>query len=174
MPIPDDDLLNHPSLTTLESHVDLSHTCGYLSMLRTGWCSGAERYSITTSLSLSLSLSLSGAPVTGGGRGKKKKKPSNSHATNDQQKAEISEFLDDLRELGIGDPTSPPPDTLSSPAAPPECPTPDQSGSHSSGLTPVQERLSQEWIPLELSFGVPLFEQQANRAVCDKVSNTIL
>ena len=83
---------------------------------------------------------------------------------NEQQKAEISEFLDDLRELGIGDPKSPTPDLPSSPAAP--AAAPDAS---CPGLTQVQQKLVQEWVPLELSFGVPLFGEQANRAVCDKV-----
>ena len=36
VPIPEDDLLNHPCLQELETEVDLSHTCGYLSMLKTG------------------------------------------------------------------------------------------------------------------------------------------
>ena len=36
VPIPEDDLLNHPCLSRLEAQVDLAHTCGYLSMLRTG------------------------------------------------------------------------------------------------------------------------------------------
>ncbi|CAI8043415.1 Protein FAM91A1 [Geodia barretti] len=150
VPIPEDDLLNHPCLSRLEAQVDLAHTCGYLSMLRTG------------------------APCVNGG-GKGKKRPDRHHSSsNHQQKAEISEFLQDLRQLGIGgDPASPTPDTPTHPAPPPaEYPTPEQPGS--SGVTPVQERLGQEWVPLELSFGVPLFEQQANRAVCDKILERVL
>lgn len=36
VPIPDDDLLNHPCLRVLETEVDLAHSCGYISMLKTG------------------------------------------------------------------------------------------------------------------------------------------
>ena len=36
VPIPDDDPLNHPCLRVLEREMDISHTCGYLTMLRTG------------------------------------------------------------------------------------------------------------------------------------------
>ena len=88
----------------------------------------------------------------------------------EQKKTEISEFLNDLRELGIGDPKSPTDTSLQS--IPPQSSSPvpsyDQSDSHST-LSPVQQRLSWEWVPLELSFGIPLFSQEANRAVCDKV-----
>ena len=52
VPIPDDDPLNHPCLRVLEREMDISHTCGYLTMLRTGgsgtvyvcvctWCSSS-------------------------------------------------------------------------------------------------------------------------------------
>ena len=100
-PIPDDDLLNHPCLLTLEQEINLSHTCGYISMLKTGITIiiiGLEYISMAP---------LEGAPNhCGGGREKEKKKKKNSSG-NEQQKAEISEFLDNLRELGIGDPQSP-------------------------------------------------------------------
>ena len=83
---------------------------------------------------------------------------------------EISEFLDDLRELGIGDPTSPTADGSGSkpPKSHLDTAIPEVSDSHST-LSPVQQQLAWEWVPLELSFGVPLFHQGANRAVCDKV-----
>ena len=29
----------------------------------------------------------------------------------------------------------------------------------------------EDWVPLELCFGVPLFSEQANRDVCDKVGS---
>ena len=91
-------------------------------------------------------------------------------AGDDQQKTEISEFLDDLRELGIGDPTSPTTDGPGSkpPQSRSDAAIPEESDSHST-LSPVQQQLAREWVPLELSFGVPLFHQGANRAVCDKV-----
>ena len=82
-----------------------------------------------------------------------------------KQKTEISEFLDDLRELGIGDPKSP---TVEGQHSIPKEQPPKESHSDSS-MSPVQKRLAQEWVPLEMSFGVPLFNERANRAVCDKV-----
>ena len=36
VPIPDDDLLNHPCLQQLEAELDMAHSCGYVSMLQTG------------------------------------------------------------------------------------------------------------------------------------------
>lgn len=36
VPIPDEDPLNHPCLRVLENEMDLAHTCGYITMLRTG------------------------------------------------------------------------------------------------------------------------------------------
>ena len=89
--------------------------------------------------------------------------------SDEQKKTEISEFLDDLRELGIGDPKSP---TAEGPGSSPplsaDTATSAESETHSA-MTPVQQKLAQEWVPLELSFGVPLFNQRANRAICDKV-----
>lgn len=54
VPIPDDDLLNHPCLRVLENEVDLAHTCGYISMLKTGegqwvWC---DRHCMCTAVSM--------------------------------------------------------------------------------------------------------------------------
>lgn len=40
-------------------------------------------------------------------------------------------------------------------------------------LSPVQAKLRSEWVPLELSFGIPLFNESANAAVCDRVSLTV-
>ena len=65
--------------------------------------------------------------------------------------------MEDLRELGIGDPVvvvTPP--TLGINEEPPV----------------IKEHL--EWVPLELCFGIPLFHAEANRDVCDKVILHIL
>ena len=35
-PATTDDLLHHPSLAQLEREIDLRHTCGYITLLRTG------------------------------------------------------------------------------------------------------------------------------------------
>ena len=37
-------------------------------------------------------------------------------------------------------------------------------------LTPFQTKLASEWVPLELNFGIPLFNETSNAAVCDRVS----
>ena len=37
------------------------------------------------------------------------------------------------------------------------------------GLSAVEKKLVSEWVPLGLSFGVPLFDEGANKVVCDKV-----
>ena len=103
--------------------------------------------------------------MTGRGRNQPIRSRSHVSSSNDQQKVEISEFLDDLRELGIGDPKSP---TADGPGSRPATDSPDMAA-----LTDAQQRLVAEWVPLELSFGVPLFNMTANRAVCDKVSPVI-
>ena len=36
-------------------------------------------------------------------------------------------------------------------------------------MSPVVARMVQEWVPLELSFGIPLFNEKANEAVCERV-----
>ena len=108
----------------------------------------------------------SGAPTVNNG---KKRTIKSQSPSNEQQKAEISEFLDDLRELGIGDPLSPITTADDGP-----CSIPAQTESEESTLSPVQQKLASEWVPLELSFGVPLFNQRANRAVCDKVTIEIM
>ena len=36
-------------------------------------------------------------------------------------------------------------------------------------LPPAVAKLALEWVPLELSFGIPLFSESANKAVCDRV-----
>lgn len=65
---------------------------------------------------------------------------------------EISEFLEDLKELGIGGSDT----TATASVTPPPSLVPD------SGI-------DMQWVPLELCFGVPLFEPQANESVCNKV-----
>lgn len=60
--------------------------------------------------------------------------------------------MEDLRELGIGDPVAVvTPPTITINEEPPV----------------IKEHL--EWVPLELCFGIPLFDSEANREVCDKV-----
>jgi hypothetical protein len=39
-------------------------------------------------------------------------------------------------------------------------------------MSPLQKKLLEEWLPLELSFGIPLFSDDANHTVCDKVCIT--
>ena len=108
-------------------------------------------------------------PVTNMSKNRPIKTLPHPSPSDEQKKTEISEFLDDLRELGIGDPKSP---TAEGPGSSPppsaDTATSAESETHSA-MTPVQQKLAQEWVPLELSFGVPLFNQRANRAICDKV-----
>lgn len=79
--------------------------------------------------------------------------------------SEISDFLDDLQELGIGDEDHMPKHV--------KCLHQDftatQGGTVSFTPAVLQQKLSQEWVPLELCFGIPLFSDEANRHVCEKV-----
>ena len=40
-------------------------------------------------------------------------------------------------------------------------------------LSPVLAKLASEWVPLELNFGIPLFNESTNSAVCSRVSFTV-
>ena len=105
--------------------------------------------------------------------------------TETEDNPEIAEFLDDLKELGIGDLESPGVkedrsiDTGKSPLD-----TPMEGGRSSDSkecervtspveeLTPSEAALEEEWVLLEMFFGIPLFSEAANKAVCDKVCDT--
>jgi hypothetical protein len=104
------------------------------------------------------------------------------------KESKISEFLQDMKDLGMGEPASQPP--LSQPPVPNTSSVlPEHTSKASSrvgddvaaqsdaggaiddgrGLNVVEKRLVSEWVPLELSFGIPLFDEMANRMVCEKV-----
>ncbi len=109
-------------------------------------------------------------------------------AIDSEKQSKISEFLQDMQELGIGEPAPPPllPTTTTTTTTP-EIGTeqsyvgnPDSSSTLSgmdkamekepSGLTAVERRLASEWAPLGLHFGIPLFDEEANKIVCEKVN----
>ncbi len=37
------------------------------------------------------------------------------------------------------------------------------------GMSAQERKLMSEWVPLSLNFGIPLFNEEANKVVCDKV-----
>ena len=174
-----DDLLNHPCLSVLERELDLEHTCGYVTMLKTGappQLPGRQSKGKQQRAGLHQTPTKTGVAVNQEISAKEKEKQS-----------AISEFLEDLKELGIGDLKA----QLSAPkpteetkqndtgttktdtqdtqpkAAPPTQIEPDNGASES--LTDAQKKLQSEWVPLELSFGVPLFSEKANMQICEKV-----
>ena len=98
---------------------------------------------------------------------------------------EIAEFLDDLKELGIGDLESPGvKEDRSIDTGKSSLDTPMEGGRSSDSkecarvttpveeLTPSEAALEEEWVLLEMFFGIPLFSEAANKAVCDKVCDT--
>ena len=156
-----------------------------------------------------------------------------SLAKDADKQSKISEFLQDMRELGIGDPTpapgpAPMPEATPSPqnsigATPSTKPDSVPSSKSDSvlsikpnsipstksdsipstkmdsipstkmdsipgtseaatgegqqegcGLSAVEKRLVSEWVPLGLNFGIPLFDEQANKTVCEKVRRCFL
>lgn len=147
-PSSSDDLVQHPCLKQLEQQLDLTHTCGYVTLLRTG----APRTAHT--------------PHRRAGR---KPSPQVRKPTAEERakQHEISEFLDDLRELGIGEvKQSQVREQMSV-----ESRMEEQNGTDSAELMPpAVQRIATEWVPLELSFGIPLFSERANQVICDKVS----
>ena len=103
-----------------------------------------------------------------------------------KEKEKISEFLQEMQELGIGDPAPFPLPTADrneekfDPIATEVgsdsqtgATSQDQVGDRLLGLSPLEKRLMSEWVPLGLNFGIPLFSQEANAAVCDKVCGVI-
>ena len=105
--------------------------------------------------------------------------------------SKISEFLQEMQQLGIGDsaataplqPTATP-TTSSGPhkeasgetSKTEETVSRDQADERLAGedrmskLSPKEKSLMAEWVPLGLNFGIPLFSQEANNSVCEKVS----
>ena len=77
-------MLNHPCLSQLEKAIDMKQTCGYITMLRTGAPPTAHR-----------------KPRPHRKQGPHLQSPT---AAEKQKQHEISEFLHDLQELGIGEP----------------------------------------------------------------------
>lgn len=155
------DLLQHPCLHRLEEQVDLAHTCGYVTLLKTG------------------------VPLEAHSRTKHKRRrlqsPNGKLASkSNNEKQKITEFLQDMQELGIGDPTptpqSPPPADPSTSAAATAAATSSAAETSMAGrqgegcgLSAVERRLVSEWVPLGLNFGIPLFDEEANRIVCEKI-----
>ena len=143
-----DDPLNHPCLRQLERDLDVQHTCGYIRLLRTG--APPPRSKLRPESKASCGV----------------KKTEEDKAKN----AEISSFLEDLRELGIGQSQTPPndpPETQNGTATDEESHSNLENGIET--LSPVEKKIASEWVPLELSFGIPLFSDDDNKAVCDKV-----
>ena len=143
-----DDPLNHPSLRQLERDLDVQHTCGYIRLLRTGAPLPRSRLLPEDKASCRV------------------KKTEEDKA----KSAEISSFLEDLRELGIGQSQTPPNDpseAQNGTAADEESHSNTENGVET--LSPVEKKVALEWVPLELSFGIPLFSDDDNKAVCDKV-----
>ena len=167
----------------------MQHTCGYINLLRTGAPPQQQKANWRKSQ----------AGTAG------KKQPTTEEKA---KQVEISDFLEDLKELGIGEPKSPPATTE-------QISTQEETGHQQNGtgtaesgheqngtgtasskspsdntvgdaseadgglyceesMTPFQKKLLEEWVPLELSFGIPLFSDEANRTVCDKASITVM
>lgn len=111
-----------------------------------------------------------------------------NNTSSSENQSKISEFLQDMQELGIGD-VSPSLLTPSSPRGNGTKTSPSlQSsqergeagpsrmvgaeevvGGNGCGLSAVERRLVSEWVPLGLNFGIPLFDEEANKLVCKKV-----
>ena len=172
-----DELLQHPCLEVLEKEIDVQHTCGYINLLRTGAPPQLKKTKDRSTTSTN-----------------RQQQPS---AEEKAQQSEISNFLEDLKELGIDEPKTP---TATDQGSAVREGTASGTGSGqqqngtgtahvshsgdasngkedgaSSGLyceesmSPEQRKLLDEWLPLELSFGIPLFSDDANHTVCDKV-----
>lgn len=167
----------------LEKEIDIQHTCGYVNLLRTGAPPQPQ-----------------GAASNAGQSSASSRRSKQPTAEEKAKQSEISDFLEDLKELGLDEPKVTPAATEQTSSAQEEAGLQKQngtgtvavSGSHSNdtvvgeggttgaegsdhslysegSMTPSQKKMFEEWVPLELSFGIPLFSDSANRPVCDKV-----
>ena len=110
-------------------------------------------------------------PITKPTRSKKPLKRSNSllgslFGRANAQKAEIDEFLHDLKELGIGGKESEPPTPTDESSKGVE----HKNRITSSSSTEADSGPLSEWVILEMSIGIPLFSGDINKAVCKKVT----
>lgn len=160
----------------MEKEIDVRHTCGYINLLRTGAPPQQKKFKDQN--------------ATSSGR---KQQPS---AEEKAKQSEISDFLEDLKELGIDEPKTPTTTeqgsstqeeagrgqqlqngTGTAPLSHSDASNGKENGTRDSGgglyceesMSPLQRKLMEEWLPLELSFGIPLFSDEANHTVCDKV-----
>jgi len=82
------------------------------------------------------------------------------------QKEEIDEFLHDLKELGIGG-------VDSEPHTPTDVLDSTQKQETKSRIVSISNELDTrpqlDWVPLEMSIGIPLFSGDINKTVCKKV-----
>ena len=157
-----DDLVNHPSLRRLEERTNLNHSCGYVTLLQSGLPSEVKKKQRKASKAVQ--------PL--------KKEPMAESEGN----PEIAEFLDDLKELGIGDLDSPgvredtsintgkmPGETIDGDGPTSSSTQQGREESPAVELTPSEAALEEEWVVLEMFYGIPLFCEEANKAVCEKV-----
>ena len=136
-------------LLTLGTEVDLKHMCGFMTMLKIG-------------------MPRTKKPT------RSKKPPvmrNNLSSEAKAQRAEIDEFLHDLKELGIGGMES----KLHTPTDASET---SDGIEHKNGITTKNVEADSspllEWVPLEMSIGIPLFSGDINKAVCKKVTRIII
>ena len=80
------------------------------------------------------------------------------------KKEEISEFLEDLKELGIGEQIETPVSRNE-----PVSETSNTGLEEEESSSAAVQKLSSQWVPLELCFGLPLFNDEANRIISQKV-----
>ena len=100
---------------------------------------------------------------------------SKSSVIDQEEQSRISEFLQDMQELGIGEPSSKP--LTKQPLAeqnglqttPKDVNTKGDEVGSGENMSPLEKRLMSEWVPLGLNFGIPLFDEEANKVVCKKV-----
>ena len=140
----DDDILKHPCLLTLGTEIDLKHMCGFITMLKVGM-----------------------PRVTKPTRSKKTPVMRNNLSNEAKaQRAEIDEFLHDLRELGIYGMES----ESQTPADACESSEKIENRNGISNNIGADSSPLMEWVPLEMSIGIPLFCGDINKAVCKKVT----
>ena len=144
----------------------MRHTCGYINLLKTGAPPQPRKSKGQNSMG-------------------RQQQPS---AEEKAKQSEISNFLEDLKELGLDEPKA---HVVTEQGSPVQEGVATSDGQNETGtilvshsgdgresgdgvyceesMSPVQRKLLEEWLPLELSFGIPLFSDEANRTVCDKV-----
>lgn len=135
----------HQTVGKLEAELDLSHSCGYITLLKSGCQSSSQRM-----------------PANG---------VASSHREDDDTKA--SQLSEAAREGDAGSQSGSPPQTQGSldiEKAKDSMQLPLGTREYRQRGAHLMEERESDWVLLDLSFGIPLFDEVVNQEVCHRIA----